>query len=637
MARDQDIRDRTGKYAIAFSPDGQILASASFFSDDPIIKLWSVEEKRETATFKVYNHKIGSDAWWDTVDEESSVAITFSPDSQVLAIGSGRNIKLWSVEEKREITVFKNDASVRALAFSPDGQTLAVGNGDYTIKLWSISKGRKLATLGKSVSQEDRLEGRGWNMGQTFVTFSSNGQMLISANGDCWISLWWLPERFELVGFGSLIGPMAAQRSWATVSSSPNMRMLASGHYDGIIKLWSVPEKHEITPELRRKYGTMASKTFEITTMKKDSTIVDYLAFSPDGQTLISGHESGVVQIWNVSDINPPTPGLPPILSIENIKFSEKVLDADETATLSIRIKNVGRGDARDLTIHLKSDFQGLSFPPITPVPPIPKKTGEQTVDIHIKGKSNLSTGKAKIEIYLTDPHFGIRIRGKQLTFDTRKPRTPDLVLADYAIIEKLSATPNNRIDVNEEISLEFYVQNKGTGTAENVTVEVKNNQTGVTWLPEADETGSKTATTFSKIDPGKYKLISHTYHVSSKFTDRKLHFKISATEQHSKYGFSETKEIAINKKLKPLGKITPISIDPEAPLHEDPQVEELPPLKSSGNTRWILLAIFVCCGFLFLIIWKRRSRGKQTKPSDSDQRQKDAYKAAAGRKEHIK
>ena len=192
---------------------------------------------------------------------------------------------------------------------------------------------------------------------------------------------------------------------------------------------------------------------------------------------------------------------------------------------------------------------------------------------------------------------------------------------------------------MNEEIALKFYVQNKGTGTAEKVTVQVKNNQTGVTWLREANETGHRTTIArFSQIDPGKHELISYTYHVNSKFTDKELRFTISAIEKHGKkYGFSETKEVAINKKLKPLGKITPISIDHEAPLHEDPRVEELPPLKSSGNTIWIFLLIVVCCGSLFVIIWKRRRRGKQMKPSDSDQRQKDAYKSAAGRKESIK
>ena len=612
-AREQDLRDREGKYAIAFSPDGRILASASFFSDDPIIRLWSVEEKRETATFKVHNHKIGSDAWWDTVDEESSVAITFSPDSQMLAIGSVRNIRLWSIEKKRETATFKNDASVRALAFSPDGQTLAVGNGDYTIKLWSISKGRKLATLGKSVSQEDRLEGRHWNMGQTFVTFSSNGQMLVSADGDCWISLWLLPERFKPIRFGSVIGPMAAQRSWATISSSPNMRMLASGHYDGIIKLWSVPEKHEITPELRRKYETgTVDEGFEITTLKKDSTTVDYLAFSPDGQTLISGHESGVVQIWNVSDFS-PTLGDPPILSIEHIEFSENVLDAGETATLSIGIKNVGDGDAKGVTIQLLSNSQELSFPSYTNVLMIPKGTGEQTVNIRVSGSSDLTNGEAKIEIYLEEPYFKQRIPGKRLTFNTRKFPNPTLSLADYAVVEKQSASPNNRINLNEVVDLKFYVQNIGIGTAENVEVHVENNQAGVRWLDFKGKTGPETPEpTFSKIEAGKHELVVYRYHVNSEFTDHELEFRIRTTERYGKYGFAETKKFGINKKLNRLGKIKRTPIDDEAPLHKKPRIDEISPLSGSGNPLFdpFFLLVIVCVGFFVAyIIWRHKRK----------------------------
>lgn len=335
------------------------------------------------------------------------------------------------------------------------------------------------------------------------------------------------------------------------------------------------------------------------------------------------------------------TSTLPPILSIGDIEFSQKVLDASETATLSIPIKNVGSGDARNLSIQLSCDLKGLSFPHSTDIQEvIPKKTGEKTVNIQIEGTDILPTGKAKMEIYLIEPHFKQRIPGKRLTFPTRKLRTPKLVLVHPTVVEKESARPNGEIDLNEVIELKFYVQNQGIGDAKGVKVQVNNSQIGVSRL-STNETKSKiTNPIFDEIRSGKHQLIGniYTYHINSEFKDRELLFEIIGTDQHGdKYGFSEMEKFPINKKLKPLGEIKPVSIDTEAEFHEPPQVEELAPLKSSGNTRWIVLLILFCFGsFSLFIIWKRLRRGKQTKPSDSDQRQKKLYEDAAGKKESI-
>ena len=292
--------ENNGEYVIAISPDGRIIASGNdiYANGNPIIKLWAVTEKREIAMFKVHNNY----DWTLTEDEEDSFAITFSPDGQMLAIGSSRIMKLWSVAEKREIATFKDDASAYALAFSPNGQTLAVGSSDETIRLWSISERRKLATFGESISEEDYAgAAHPPPIGVNFVIFSSDGQTLASVSSECFIELWSVSEKHKFLHFGVCFGPRAARSLWS-ISFSPDVQILASGHYDGTIKLWSVPEKHEITPELRRKAEQWTAEGLEITSLKEDITEVKYLAFSPDRRTLISGHESGTVQIWNVPD-----------------------------------------------------------------------------------------------------------------------------------------------------------------------------------------------------------------------------------------------------------------------------------------------------------------------------------------------
>ena len=270
----------------------------------------------------------------------------------------------------------------------------------------------------------------------------------------------------------------------------------------------------------------------------------------------------------------------PPILSIEEITFSEGVLDADETATLSIRIKNVGPGDARNLNVKLSSTSQGLTFPVSTRVPTIPKQGGEKTVNIQVTGTLDLPTATATLDIRLSESQFKLEIPGKGLRFETRQFQNPELVLADAAVLEGAAAVSNNRIDLNEMIDLKFYVQNRGTGAAENVKVTVENNQRGVLWVGVASEKGvQREHPTFRTIDAGKYQLVTYSYLVNSEFTDTELRFDIRATERHGRWGFTGTQTAAINTALTPLGTITELPRENIAP-RQRPQIEELPALE---------------------------------------------------------
>jgi WD40 repeat protein len=118
-----------GVESVAFSPDGQTLASGSF---DGTIKLWNLASGQELRTLKRQRE----------LDEVRSVA--FSPNGLNLASGSYKTIKLWNVTAGQEVrTLTGHTGDVNSVAFSPDGQTLASGGDDNTIKIWGKEMNRQ--------------------------------------------------------------------------------------------------------------------------------------------------------------------------------------------------------------------------------------------------------------------------------------------------------------------------------------------------------------------------------------------------------------------------------------------------------------------------------------------------------------
>ena len=67
--------------------------------------------------------------------------MAFSPDGQILASDSFDNtIRLWRVSDGSLLRTLEGHTSDmwRPVAFSPDGRTLASGSMDGTIRLWGV-------------------------------------------------------------------------------------------------------------------------------------------------------------------------------------------------------------------------------------------------------------------------------------------------------------------------------------------------------------------------------------------------------------------------------------------------------------------------------------------------------------------
>ncbi|MEH2082934.1 MAG: serine/threonine-protein kinase [Nostoc sp.] len=131
--------------SVVFSPQGQLLASASY---DRTIRLWQIPalegSQREFENHPCYSllSTLSGHAW-------AVLTVAFSPDGQILATGSDDNtIKLWEVNTGQLIcTLVGHSWSVVAVAFTADGETLLSASCDKTVKLWKVSTAEEIVTL----------------------------------------------------------------------------------------------------------------------------------------------------------------------------------------------------------------------------------------------------------------------------------------------------------------------------------------------------------------------------------------------------------------------------------------------------------------------------------------------------------
>lgn len=305
--------------SVAFSPQSRIIASSSW---DGTVKLWDFTAGEFGQLSSEPLHTLAEHA-------NGVMSAAISRDGQTLVSGSADcTVKVWrlwqlSPAELRTrtppvlaLTLAGHTNLVASVAISPDGRTIASGSRDRTIQLWDLNTAELLGAL---TGHSDRV---------TCVTFSSDGQILASAGAEGTIKIWQVSTgelRSTLSGHAGAVntvalspdGKTAISGSWdrtvklwnlqdgslahtlsghllsvASVAVSPDGQTLATGSLDATIKLWDLPSSDGGAG------NPTAAQEFLLQTLSGHSRGVSAVAFSPDGQTLVSASQDGTVKIW---------------------------------------------------------------------------------------------------------------------------------------------------------------------------------------------------------------------------------------------------------------------------------------------------------------------------------------------------
>jgi len=199
--------------ALAFSPDGKILASGGGIpSRDGELLLWNA------ADGSLLREITGAHS--DTVFD-----LAFTPDGSLLAsAGADKFARVFDMKTGKLVRSFEGHTNhVLGVAWNRTGRTLATSGADDVIKVWSLESGQQIRTIPGFTKQATALRYVGYDASFAVAAGGVPVRLVTEAGN--------VSRNFESAG-----------AFMYDLSLSGDGQMMAAGGLDGVLRLWSVAD-----------------------------------------------------------------------------------------------------------------------------------------------------------------------------------------------------------------------------------------------------------------------------------------------------------------------------------------------------------------------------------------------------------
>jgi WD40 repeat protein len=255
-------------HSVAFTPDGTAMAAAGGNTDDFAVHIWEAASGQSFGTLDGHTGII-----W---------GVAFSPDGQMLAsVSSDKTAKIWDWRNGTLLKSLDFPGEVSSVSFSPDGQTLAVGGVDQpqnqiqNAAIWTFSVGS-------------------WNpvhkfsefLNITALVYSPDGRWLIGGGSSRNVQVWQASDGASLftLNHAHQVSKAAISPDSSTVATATCETTVNDVCMEGEIWLWDL------------RTGKLIQK------LKGFPDVVEGIAFSVDGSSLIASSRNGMVRVYATSD-----------------------------------------------------------------------------------------------------------------------------------------------------------------------------------------------------------------------------------------------------------------------------------------------------------------------------------------------